>query len=117
VVLSRWPGGLAAVAVTLVACVLVTLDLTDAGLRRWWNGHTLTTDTVAGLLVLLITALVVDQVVLLRPGQTRLCHYPQRVTRLPGVCQRLGRIVRLAPAAESRQQHGQRRPAGNEECG
>jgi hypothetical protein len=66
VVLSRWQGGLAAAAVTLVACVLVVLDLTDDGLRRWWAGHALTTDTVAGLLVLLITVLVVDQVVRLR---------------------------------------------------
>jgi hypothetical protein len=35
VVLSRWLGGLAAAAVTLVACVLVILDLIDTGLRRW----------------------------------------------------------------------------------
>jgi hypothetical protein len=70
-VLSRWQGGLAAAAVTLVACVLVVLDLTDAGLRRWWEGHALTTDTVAGLLVLLITVLVVDQVVRFKQGSKR----------------------------------------------
>jgi hypothetical protein len=68
--LSRWLGGLAA-AVALVACVLVILDLTDAGLRRWWDAHALTTDTVAGLLVLMITVLVVDQVVRLRQGNSR----------------------------------------------
>ncbi len=68
--LSRWLGGLAA-AVALVACVLVVLDLTDAGLRRWWDDHALTTDTVAGLLVLMITVLVVDQVVRLRQGNSR----------------------------------------------
>jgi hypothetical protein len=71
VVLSRWLGGLAAAAVTLVACVLVLLDLTDAGPRRWWDGHALTADTVAGLLVLMITVLVVDQVVRLRQGNSR----------------------------------------------
>lgn len=71
VVLSRWLGGLAAAVVTLVACVLVILDLTDAGLRRWWDGHALTTDTVAGLLVLMITVLVVDQVVRLRQINAR----------------------------------------------
>jgi BarA-like signal transduction histidine kinase len=71
VVLSRWLGGLAAAAVALVACVLVILDLTDAGLRRWWDAHALTTDTVAGLLVLMITVLVVDQVVRLRQGNSR----------------------------------------------
>ena len=69
--LSRWLGGLAAAAVALVACVLVILDLTDAGLRRWWDGHAPTTNTVAGLLVLMITVLVVDQVVRLRQGNSR----------------------------------------------
>jgi len=69
--LSRWLGGLGAAAVALVACTLVILDLTDAGLRRWWDAHALTTDTVAGLLVLMITVLVVDQVVRLRQGNSR----------------------------------------------
>jgi hypothetical protein len=63
VVLTRGQGGFAAIFVTLATCVLVVLDVNDAGLRRWWAGHALTTDTVAGLLVLLITVLVVDQVV------------------------------------------------------
>jgi hypothetical protein len=62
-VLSRWVGGLAALVVTLVACAMVILDLTDGGLRRWNDVHALTTDTVAGLLVLLITVLVADQVI------------------------------------------------------
>ena len=47
------------------------LEVTDSGLRRWWAFHTLTTDTVAGLLVLLITVLVVDQVVRLRQINSR----------------------------------------------
>ena len=37
--------------------------ITDRGVRRWWALHAFTTDTVAGLVVLLITVLVVDQVV------------------------------------------------------
>ena len=61
--LSRWVGGLAALVVTLIACALVILDMTDGGLRRWNDVHALTTDTVAGLLVLLITVLVADQVI------------------------------------------------------
>jgi hypothetical protein len=56
-VLSRWQGGLGALAVTLVACALVVLDLTDGGLRGWRAEHALTTGTVSGLLVLLITVL------------------------------------------------------------
>jgi hypothetical protein len=65
-VLTRWQGGLAAIVVTLLTVALVILDLADAGARQWWDGHAVTTDTVSGLLVLLITLLVVDQVVSLR---------------------------------------------------
>jgi hypothetical protein len=70
-VLSRWQGGLAAAVVTLLTGVLVILDVTDAEIRRWWDGHALTTDTVSGLLVLLITLLVIDQVVSLRQVNAR----------------------------------------------
>ena len=69
--LSRWLGGLAALVATLLAGVLVILDDTDGAMRRWWDGHALTTDTVSGLLVLLITLLVVDQVVRLRQLNAR----------------------------------------------
>jgi hypothetical protein len=62
-VLTRWQGWPAAVAVTLLTFGLVILDLADGGFRRWWADHALTTDTVAGLLVVLVTVLVVDQVV------------------------------------------------------
>lgn len=64
--LSRWQGGFAALIVTLLAAVLVILDVTDGAMRRWWAGHALTTSIVSGLLVLAITLLVVDQVVRLR---------------------------------------------------
>ena len=67
-VLSRWQGSPAA---TLVTGALVMLEVTDVGVRRWWAFHALTTDTVAGLLVLLITVLVADQVVRLRQIKDR----------------------------------------------
>ncbi len=51
--------------------MLVVLDVTDKAMRRWWDGHALTTDTVSGLLVLLITLLVIDQVVRLRQLNAR----------------------------------------------
>jgi hypothetical protein len=70
-VLSRWQGGLAALVVTLLTVVLVILDVNDRSMRRWWDGHALTSDTVSGLLVLLITLLVVDQVVRLRQLNSR----------------------------------------------
>ncbi|HLN69136.1 MAG TPA: hypothetical protein VK280_17940 [Streptosporangiaceae bacterium] len=69
--LSRWLGGFAAIIVTLLTGVLVVLESTDGAMHRWWSGHSLTTDTVSGLLVLLITLLVVDQVVRLRQLNNR----------------------------------------------
>jgi hypothetical protein len=60
---THWRGWLAAIGATLVTAGLVIAEIDDAGLRHWWSGHALTTDTVSGLLVLLITFLVVNQVV------------------------------------------------------
>jgi len=71
VVLSRWQGGFAAIVVTLAAGALIILDVTDAALRRWWSGHALSTDMMSGLLGLLITVLVIDQVVRLRQIKDR----------------------------------------------
>jgi hypothetical protein len=60
---AHWRGWLAALAATLVTAGLVAAEIDDAGMRHWWSSHALTTDTVSGLLVLLITLLVVNQVV------------------------------------------------------
>ena len=54
-------GWLAAVLAMLIMLALVAVELTDTGQRRWWAAHPLTTNTVAGLLVLLVTVLVVNQ--------------------------------------------------------
>lgn len=59
---TRWQGWLAAAVVTLVTVALVTDDISNSGFRQWWVNHALTTDTVAGLLVVLVTVLVVNQV-------------------------------------------------------
>jgi hypothetical protein len=55
----------------LVMLTLVVGELSDAGLRHWWASHTLTADTVAGLLVLLVTVLVVNQLLNLRQARQR----------------------------------------------
>lgn len=68
---SRWQGGFAAIFVTLAAGALIVLDVTDGALRRWWSAHALTTDMVSGLLGLLITVLVIDQVLQLRQIKDR----------------------------------------------
>ena len=69
--LTRLLGWLAALLATLITLALVLLELTDAGQRRWWAAHPLTTDTVAGLLVLLITVLVVNQLLNRRQARQR----------------------------------------------
>jgi hypothetical protein len=66
--LLGWP---AAVLATLITLALVAGELTDAGQRRWWAARPLTTDTVAGLLVLLITVLVVNQLLNRRQARQR----------------------------------------------
>ena len=55
----------------LVTLTLIIVELTDAGQRRWWAANPLTTDTVAGLLVLLVTVLVVNQLLNMRQARQR----------------------------------------------
>lgn len=62
-VLPRWQGGIAAAVVTALTLALIVLDLTDGSVRRFWGSHALTSDTVAGLLAVALTVLVVDQLV------------------------------------------------------
>ncbi|HEY3951771.1 MAG TPA: hypothetical protein VGM53_00210 [Streptosporangiaceae bacterium] len=69
--LTRWYGGFAAAAVTLGTITLVVLELTDTGFRHWWAARPLTTDTAAGVLVVLVTVLVVNQVVTRRQVSDR----------------------------------------------
>lgn len=61
--LTRPQGVGSAIAVTLLVVGLVILEANDRGVRGWWATHPLTTDVVAGVLVLLLTLLVVDQLV------------------------------------------------------
>jgi hypothetical protein len=67
----RWPARSATAIVVAGVTALVALDLSDGSVRHWWAGHPLTTNIAAGLLVVLITVLVVDQVVRQRQLQDR----------------------------------------------
>jgi hypothetical protein len=67
----RLIGWLAAALAMLITLALVVGELTDAGQRRWWAARPLTTDTVAGLLVLLVTVLVVNQLLNRRQARQR----------------------------------------------
>jgi len=66
--LTGWPAAILAMLITLV---LVAGELTNAGQRRWWEARPLTTDTVGGLLVLLVTVLVVNQLLTRRQARQR----------------------------------------------
>jgi hypothetical protein len=68
-VLKGWQSGFASIVAVLAMIGLVVADVADGALRRWWAAHALTTDTVSGVLVLLVTVLVVNQV--LRRRQIR----------------------------------------------
>jgi hypothetical protein len=70
-VTSRLLGWAAAILAMLITLTLVVAELNDRGLRRWGAVHPLTTDTVAGLLVLLVTVLVVNQLLNLRQARLR----------------------------------------------
>ena len=59
----------ACAATTLLA--LVACDLWVAGVRTWWDRHSLTSSVVSSLLVLAVTALIVDEVVARRQRRQR----------------------------------------------
>jgi hypothetical protein len=63
---ARLLAWLAAGLAILVTVALIASSLTNAPERNWWDSHSLTTDTVSGVLVLLITVLVVNQLLNLR---------------------------------------------------
>jgi multisubunit Na+/H+ antiporter MnhG subunit len=66
--LLGWGAALLATAITLA---IVVGELTHAGQRRWWAARPLTTDTVSGLLVLLITVPVMNQLLNRRQSRQR----------------------------------------------
>jgi hypothetical protein len=91
------------VAAVVVAVALVTLvagDLWIAGMRDWWDRHSLTSSVVSNLLVLAVTGLIVDEVIARRRrqeravsvavqglivyGQTRRAHDAIALARSPG---------------------------------
>ena len=59
--LKVWQAGVATIGVALLSSALIVLDLSDGAFRRWWSARTFTTDAIAGILVVLITVLIVNQ--------------------------------------------------------
>jgi hypothetical protein len=69
--LKVWQAGVATVAVALLSSALIVLDLSDGAFRRWWSARAFTTDAIAGILVVLITVLVVNQALRIRRDRER----------------------------------------------
>ena len=69
----RGPAWIAAALVSALVLAVVLMELLDKGVRRFWSAHPVTADTVAGVLVVAITVVVVDQVIRYRQiqGQSR----------------------------------------------
>ncbi|HWT50472.1 MAG TPA: hypothetical protein VN255_18510 [Mycobacterium sp.] len=69
--IKGWQAGSATIVVALLTLALIMLDLTDGPFRRWWSSRAFTTDTVGGILVVLITVLIVNQVLRMRQHRDR----------------------------------------------
>jgi hypothetical protein len=72
-VVHRGQAWIAIALVNALVLALVLLELLDKGDRSFWSDHSLTADTVAGVLVVAITVAVVDQIIRYRQiqGQSR----------------------------------------------
>jgi hypothetical protein len=70
-VIKGWRSGSATIIVALLTSALIILDLTDGPFRRWWSSRAFTTDAVGGILVVLITVLIVNQVLRIRQVRDR----------------------------------------------
>lgn len=65
------PKRVAGPFVTVVLVSLVATDLWAPAIQRFWNRHSLTSSVVSGVLVLAVTALVVDEVIARRQRKER----------------------------------------------
>jgi hypothetical protein len=62
-VVHRSQAWIAIVIVTALVLALVVLELSERAVRRFWSNHPLTADTVAGVLVVGLTVVIVDQII------------------------------------------------------
>ena len=69
--LKVWQAGVATIVVALLSSALIVLDLSDGAFRRWWSARAFTTDAIAGILVVLITVLIVNQALGIRRERER----------------------------------------------
>jgi hypothetical protein len=91
----------AAVIVALALMALVAADLWDGSVRAWWDRHSLTGSVVSNLLVLAVTALIVDEVVAHRQRRERAVSVAVQGLIVYGQAQRAYNAVTDAVGSEA----------------
>jgi hypothetical protein len=107
-VLKVWRAGVPTVAVALLSSALIVLDLSDGAFRRWWSARAFTTDAIAGILVVLITVLIVNQALGIRRDRERFRATAAQASMV------LGQAIRTTRAVLARTTSGDRTAASDE---
>jgi hypothetical protein len=107
-VLKVWQAGAATIAVALLSSALIVLDLSDGAFRRWWSARAFTTDAIAGILVVLITVLIVNQALGIRRDRERFRATAAQASMV------LGQAIRTTRAVLARTTSGDRTAASDE---
>jgi hypothetical protein len=69
--MSHWPRRLLAAAIAAAIIAIVACDLWVGAFRDWWDRHSITGSVIASLLVLGVTAVIVDEVLARRQRRER----------------------------------------------
>jgi hypothetical protein len=101
-VLKVWQAGVATIAVALLSFALVFLDLSDGAFRRWWSARAFTTDAIAGILVVLITVLIVNQALGIRRDRERFSATAAQASMVLGQAIRTTRAVLARTTSDDR---------------
>jgi hypothetical protein len=88
---------LTAVAVAASLVVLVVCDLSIGSFQAWWERHSLTASIVSSLLVLAVTALIVDEIVARRQRKERAMSVAVQALIVYGQARRTWNAVKSSP--------------------
>ena len=100
--LKVWQAGVATIAVALLSFALVFLDLSDGAFRRWWSARAFTTDAIAGILVVLITVLIVNQALGIRRDRERFRATAAQASMVLGQAIRTTRAILARTTSDDR---------------
>jgi hypothetical protein len=96
-----WSGAL---TVMVITAVLVILDVAVGSVHRYWSRHSFTSSVLAGVLVLLLTVLIVDQVARIRQLRNQSRAIAIQAAIIVAQAQRTAdTIVDTSPSAEDRE--------------